>query len=128
MHSYRALPLLAVCHLAVAYDAERAANNFAHEAAECSAYFMVISTVPALEESAVKGLRAKFEALLAVSVALTSEKLTRARFELATKSMKRSLDGSWANLSIVNNEYGYRCIDLSKDPEARYRYWIEKKD
>ena len=123
-----ALLALLMHQTALAYEPERATNNLAHEAAECSAYFMVVSTAPTLDAQTVAGLRSKFDALLKVSVALSSEKLTKARFELASKGMRRDLDGSWSNLSIVNNTYGYRCIDLAKDPETRYRYWLDKKD
>ena len=42
--------------------------------------------------------------------------------------MKREMEGNWSNLSIVNNKYGYQCIDLAKSPEARLQHWIDKKD
>ena len=89
---------------------------------------MVASTAPGLDENTVKGLRARFEALLTLSVQLSTEKLTKARYELASKTMMREMDGSWANISIVNNKYGYGCIDIVKNPEVRMKYWLDKKD
>jgi hypothetical protein len=111
-----------------AYESEAASNSFAHEAAECSAYFLFASAAPGLGEKTVKGLQSRYEQLLQISVALSSEKLTKARFELAIKTMKREMDENWKNMSIINNKYGYPCIDLSKDPEARFKYWLSKED
>lgn len=122
------LPLLLVSSAAFSYEPDRAVNNFAYEAAECSAYFMFVSAAPALPQETAKGLREKSTALLKISVTFSSEKLTMARFELTVETMKREMDKDWSNLSIVNNKYGYPCIDFAKDPDARLQYWIEKKD
>ena len=122
------LVLFLTSSAASSYDIEQASNNFSHEVTQCSAYFMVSSTAPTLSEATVKNLRDRFSSLLEVSVALSSDKLTKARFELEVETIRRMLDGSWANMSIVNKEYGYRCIDLANDPAARYQYWIKKTD
>ena len=113
---------------AAAYDPERARDNLAHEAAECSAYFMLVSALPGVDGETSNKSREVFGELLKFSVALSNEKITKARFELAQKGMFLELDGKGSNISIVSNKYGYPCANLAKDPETRLRYWLEKKD
>ena len=110
------------------YEPERAKNNFGHEAAECSAYFLFVSTAPGLSGETSNGLRSKYEALFKLSASFTSLELTEARTKLAVETMQREMKLDWSNLSIVNQKYGYACIDFSKDPEPRLKYWLEKKD
>ena len=62
------------------------------------------------------------------SVELTNQKLAQARFDLALQGMKRDMESNWSNLSVVNAKYGYQCQDLLKDPQARMKYWLKKKD
>lgn len=52
----------------------------------------------------------------------------KARVALATETMKREMNRNWSNFSIINQKYGYRCLDLSNSPETRLRYWLEKTD
>lgn len=111
-----------------AYDLERARDNLAHEATECSAYFMVVSALPGLDETTAKKSRAVFNDLLKFSVALSNEKITKARFDLAQKGMFQDLDGKGSNIAIVSNRYAYPCTNLANDPEARLKYWLDKKD
>lgn len=111
-----------------AYDADRARDNLAHEATECSAYFMVVSALPGVDEATARKSREVFDELLKFSVALSNQKITEARFELAQKGMFLELDGKGSNIAIVSNKYGYPCANLAKNPEARLKYWLEKKD
>jgi hypothetical protein len=120
--------LLATSSIALAYDAERAKDNLAHEATNCSAYFMLVSTLPGVDEAASKKARQQFSNLLDFAVALSNEKITKARFELAEKSMFRDLDGKGSNIAIVSNRYMYPCVDLVNNPEARMKYWLDKAD
>jgi hypothetical protein len=112
---------------ATAYDPERARDNVAHEAAECSAYFMLVSALPGIDEATSKKSREIFGELLNFSVVLSNEKVTKARFELAQKGMFLELDGKGSNIAIVSNKYGYPCANLAKDPDARLKYWLEKR-
>jgi hypothetical protein len=109
------------------YEPERARENLASEAAECSAYFMLISGLPGVDAPISGKAREAFSELLKISVALSSEKLTKARLELASEGLFRDLDGKGSNIAIVNNKYGYRCADLLNNPESRLKYWLEKK-
>jgi len=66
--------------------------------------------------------------LVEMSLAFSSAELTKARVELATKTMKREMSENWTNFSIINNKYGYPCREVSDDPESRARYWRDKAD
>ena len=111
-----------------AYESERAANNLAHEFAACSAYFALVSQAPGLrQQNAEWYLKASIQAFY-MSSGLTSDKLTTARAELETKKMKRDMDNTWDNTSIINNKYGYPCKDLMEKPEERREYWLLKED
>ena len=127
---YRLLPFLFLAFplCSAAYELERARDNFAHEATECSAYFMLVSALPGVNEPTSKKSRELYEELLTLSVVLSNEKITKARFELAQKGMFIELDGKGSNIAIVSNKYGYACANLAKDPVARLKYWLEKKD
>lgn len=111
-----------------AYEPERAKTNFAHELAECAAYFMLVSKAPGIDKQASQKLWDSGMSLSMLSAQLTSEKLSLARVDLEMKTMKREMEGKWENISIINNKYGYPCQDLTKDPEARFEYWLNKKD
>ena len=122
------LALLTIAPLAAAYDTERAKDNLAHEATACSAYFMLVSALPGVDEATSNKARQQFSNLLNFSVTLSNEKITKARFELAQKSMFRDLDGKGSNIAIVSNKYVIPCVDLVNDPEARLKYWLGKTD
>lgn len=111
-----------------AYEPERALVNFSHELAECAAYFLLYSLAPGLDEDTSKELYYRYELSTQAALATSNEDVTKARIELATKTMQRDMKGSWSNMSIINNKYGYTCIDLLEDPEARMNYWYEKED
>lgn len=114
--------------IASAYDSERAKDNLAHEATECSAYFMLISALPGISEATSQKARQQFSTLLDFAVELSNEKITKARFELAQKVMFRDLDGKGSNIAIVSNKYALPCVDLVNDPEARLKYWLRKSN
>ena|SRR3990172_689629 len=113
---------------ASAYDPERAVNNYAHDLATCSAFYMLISEAPNLDEATSKKYLDAGVSLGQLSVKLTSKKLALARFELELKSMKREMENDWGNASIILNKYGYFCKDLAEKPEARMQYWLDKKE
>ena len=128
MKSTIAVVLVLVFTSVRAYEAEQARNNFAHEAAECAAYFALASSGPNLDPNTADGLRVRSEGLLEQSIMMSSQELTKARLNLAIETMKREMKANWSNFSIVNQKYGYRCLDFSNDPDDRMRYWLEKKE
>lgn len=120
--------MLLMPNVAFSYEPDRASDNVAAELAECAAYNSFISQAPLSNESAKQKYSEVGIHLLGLSVGLTNEKVALARFELALKTMRRETESNWRNVSIVINKYGYPCKDLAEDPDARLRYWLDKKD
>ena len=102
----------------LAYDGERAKNNLAHEFAECGAYYMFVAGAPGLAEDTATGLQKRGEKAAEFSIDLSTPDITRARHELATKTMIRELKGTWDNISIINNKYGYPCNRSHGKPKS----------
>lgn len=65
---------------------------------------------------------------LAYSKALTNEKLTHARTEMAIKSMVKEIDNDALNYSILLNKYADQCGETVADPATRMDYWNKKQD
>lgn len=121
--------LLLLVGTASAYEPKQALNNLAHEYAECAAYYTVSSKILEKQEPKLSERmnQAAIDAL-AYSNALTSEKLTDARVEMAVKSMVKDLDNDIANFSIILNKYSDRCGEAMTDPKERMNYWLKKQD
>lgn len=111
-----------------AYDSQRAANNLAHELANCGAYFFLMAEMPGLKEDTKKALTERGAIAMETSTGLTSQKVAWARFSLALEEMRRDMESDWSNVSVVHAKYGYQCKDLIEDPTSRMKYWQEKKD
>ena len=103
-------------------------ENLAHEATQCSAYFMLVAALPGVPEDISKKARQQFTTLLDFAVALSNQKITKARFELTQKQKFRNLEGKGSNIAIVSNQYAYPGVDLVNNPEARLKYWLEETD
>lgn len=128
MKTIMALFLLIFNFNVFAYDQVRALNNFSHEAAECGAYFIFLSAAPGLDEKTVKGLQNMYMSMLEVAIGTSTRELSRSRLEISINTMRRETHDEWANLSIVNNIYGYRCKDFHNDIEGRMEYWLDKNE
>lgn len=114
---------------AFAYEPERAVNNLAHELAECAGFYVISAKIletqkPELAERSRKAA----DSALDYSKALTSEKLTRARIEMAIRSMMKDIDNDAANYSILLNKYADQCGDAVSDPVKRMEHWNKKQD
>lgn len=115
--------------VSLAYESERAVTNLAHELAECAGFYTLSgmafeAQAPELsEKSRDIGATAFY-----YSKELTNEKVTRARTEMAVKSMMKEIDNDSANYSILLNKYGDRCSEIVADPTARMNYWLQRKD
>jgi hypothetical protein len=120
--------LLSAPTAALGYNVDGARNNFAHELAECSAYYQFMAEAPRLNAAMKRKSLEASDFLLSLSVGLTTQELSLARFELALKTMMRDIDFNWENVSILLNKYAYPCKDVAEDPEARFKYWLKKKD
>lgn len=110
-----------------AYDEQRALVNFSQEAAECSAYYLFSSEAPGLDKRTSTKLKEKYSAMFGIAIMSSNSDVSKARLELSIETMKREIKGSWSNMAIINNKYGYKCIDFSNDVDGRLNYWLEKK-
>ncbi|PWK30897.1 hypothetical protein [Pseudomonas sp. OV226] len=116
-------------NVAFAYEPQRAITNLAHELAECAGFYLVSAKVFDTQhpELAERGRNAA-DTAMEYSTALTNEKLTLARTEMAIKSMMKEIDNDGANFSILLNNYAEQCGKTVSDPVKRMEYWQKKQD
>ena len=120
-----ALPITA----ASAYEPQRAITNLAHELAECAGFYIISAKVfDTQEPELAERSRNAADTALEYSTALTNEKLTRARLEMAIKTMTKEIDNDSANFSILLNHYAEQCGATVSDPVKRLEYWKQKQD
>jgi hypothetical protein len=114
---------------AFAYELERAVNNLAHELAECAGFYVISEKIlHAQEPKLAERSQAAADSALEYSTTLTNEKLTRARAEMAIKSMMKEIDNDAMNYSILLNKYADNCGQAVSDPKKRMEYWQKKQD
>lgn len=113
---------------AVAYEPEQAGNNLAHDFAQCAAYYSLVSKgIGPKYAKAAEDAGKVAKLALQGSVEMSNAKVTKARFEMALKSMIKDMDNDFKNFSVVMNEYSDLCDELMDNPQARYKYWSEKE-
>lgn len=122
--------IAAACVLASArvgaYALERANLNFAHELAECSAYFALIAEEPDIDTATRAHLRATGGSLAMIARDAASEDFVNTRIDRATQYMQLDMKNSWRNISIIVKKYGTSCQNIDANPEARRKYWLDK--
>lgn len=130
--------LLAVIFLIVstslpanAYDAERAKNNFSHELAECSVYFLLISEAVSRQntqegDDLSNRYREAGEVLLEGAANFSQPETALARAEISMKEMISKIDNNFENISILMNQYMEQCTQVYQAPEERFQYWLEQ--
>jgi hypothetical protein len=91
------------------------------------AYFAVIQNAPGVGPTIESQSHDAFNIAYQYSVDFSSEKLTKARIELAIKGMLRDIDRTWTNISILINQHAYECKDLLEKPVERLEYWLKKE-
>ena len=110
------------------YEPERAGTYFADELAECGAWFMLVAESPGLDAVATIKFRAAGLSLVSSAADIKSEDWALSRMDVASKAMRREMDHSWKNFSVVNTKYGQRCRDVAYDPVKRRTYWLNRRD
>jgi hypothetical protein len=126
---YISVVLLLPIATAYAYEPERALNNLAHELAECAGFYVISQKIlQAQEPKLAEQMNEAADRALDFSKTLTSEKLTRARTEMAIKSMMKEIDNDAMNYSILLNKYADNCGEAVSDPMKRMEYWQKKQD
>jgi hypothetical protein len=114
---------------AFAYEPELAVNNYAHELAECSAFYMLSSVIVKAQKSNISKNAEKLGGLAIKSSAmLTSEKLALARAEMATQTMLKEINNDAVNFSILLNKYADPCREALSDSKVRMDYWLNTHD
>ena len=114
---------------AVAYDEERAKNNFASELVECSAYFNIgsegIRRTGKLEAAA----QAEANSKVALDAArqYSKDEVVLARFKLALEAQANLIGHDYANLSLLITKYGDICKRALENPGDRLQYWSDKE-
>ena len=78
-----------------------------------------MSALPGVDDAKSKKARQQFSTLLEFAVRLFNEKITKARFELAEKSLFRDLDGKGSNIAVFSNKYAYPYVDLVNNPKLQ---------
>jgi hypothetical protein len=112
-----------------AYEPALAANNYAHELADCSAFYMLSAIiVKAQRPELADQLQKTGEFVYELSSTLTNPKLALARAEMATKTMMKEIDNDSINFSILLNKYAEPCKESVDNSEARMDYWLKKQD
>lgn len=111
---------------ATAYDLERVRINFAHELAECSAYYTLIAEEPGIDIATSVKRRATGLSLAKGATDVASEEFVNPRIDQAIAYMTRDMKGMWKNVSIINDKYGLHCQRIVADPVARRKYWLDK--
>lgn len=129
MVRYFSVVLVLPIGAAFAYEPERAVNNLAHELAECAGYYVISEKIlQAQDPKLAERMSEAADSALDYSKILTSEKLTRARTEMAIKSMMKEIDNDAMNYSILLNKYADNCGEAVSDPMKRMEYWNKKQD
>jgi len=55
-----------------------------------------------------------------------TEKVILSRFEMSMKIMLKEIDYDVSNMSILMNQYGFRCKEAMENPDALMKEWGDK--
>jgi hypothetical protein len=111
-------------------------DNVATEYAECAAYFAMVqgafqSSGKAIEAAKYKEASDKAAefAVLAARQSRSEEMATRvtlARFEMSLKSMQKTVDYNYSNMSLLMSRHSGPCVEAMTDSAALIKRWTEK--
>ena len=111
-------------------------DNISHEFVVCASYFSIVAQ--GLRNSGDKTTATKYDqasetaidyAVIAAGQSRTTEmarKVTLARFEIELKSMVKEIENDVSNISILSNQYAFRCKGVMENPEAMMKEWENK--
>jgi len=101
--------------------------NLSADLSECDAYCAIVSKLPETTPEVADGYKKVSIHMLQMAIDTSNKNAATARMLTAIKSMFAELDGDTGNISILVNEYGDMCQELSNDIEPRLQYWLDKK-
>ncbi len=111
------------------YEEETAMDNFSHELVICAAYYSVgaeAARAVGKNEGALQlDLLAGY--LLEMARGYAPDDVCLARYKLAVEDHVKTMDGDYANLSLLIVKYRDLCTQVIENPEARLKYWRDKK-
>ena len=128
-------PLVAAQPSAEAMAAE-VTDNVATEYAECAAYFAIVQGAFQSSGKATEGAKYKEASdkaaafsLLAAKQSRSEEMATRVtltRFEMSLKSMQKTIENNYSNMSLLMNRHSEPCVEAMTDSSVLIKRWTEK--
>jgi len=109
-------------------DEETARNNFASELVECAAYFDICAEGIRRTGNLEGAVKAEAAAKSALDIAriYSRDDVVLARYKLAMEHQIKTIDGNYANLSLLIVKYKDICKQALETPEVRLNYWKKK--
>ena len=108
-------------------------NNLSYEYIECLQFYQILyeALKNDTSEDHLKNLkagadRASEAAFFHGMEAGMSNDGMMARVKQINKQMLKSMDNNFANISVLNLEYGEKCKYMILNPENRNNYWLKK--
>ena len=125
------LPLLFFMMIPVyAYEPERAKVIFAHEAATCYVFYMMLVSDDVRNRN-IKAEDSEFmpraDLSLTTAVTFSNQQVTAARVQMEMNTLMKEIDEDMSNFSILVNRLSEPCGQLISKPEERFIYWQDKK-
>lgn len=128
--TFSAIATLLFGPILLAYDEDRAKENFSSELVICAAYYQI-----AAEGVRRTGQHEKYEELMRVADFLLQnarkyniDETVLARHKLALENHANLIHKDYSNLSILTVKYRDICEQVTEEPEERLNFWRQMKD
>lgn len=132
----RRIALLAACLLsflgaspAQAYNRASAVNIFAHEMLTCVSYYTLVAgefRKSGENMDAYKYFVTASDMLKKAKAMIPTSRLQE-KLDLITAKMAAKMGDGQGNSAIYLQEYADTCRKLAASPEARLKYWLDKR-
>ncbi len=111
------------------YEEEAVIDNFSRELVICAAYYSVGAEGARRVEKNEVALQMDLLAgyLMEMARGYAPDDVCLARYKLAFDDHVKTIDGDFANLSLLIVKYRDLCRQVTENPEARLQYWRDKK-
>jgi hypothetical protein len=123
------LPPLLFPSASPAYDRASAANVFTHEMLTCVSYYTLLAGE--LKQSGDNMDAYKYfvtaSDLLKKAKTLTPTGRLQEKLDLITAKMTAKMGDGGSNSAILLQEYADTCRKVAASPEARLKYWMDKR-
>ncbi len=111
------------------YEDERAMDNFSHELVICAAFYGVGAEGARRVGKNEGAFQLELLAIYLMEMArgYASDEVLLAQYKLALEDHVKTMDGDYANLSLLTVKYRDLCTQVVGNPEARLKYWRDMK-